>query len=98
MLLFVFIYPTGRIRVCKIRFVSTGEKRVKPCLVSLRETWKVEILNVTFAHRIGGNRELSRESSNKDRLALKQRFRLQIGNLKQQFAIGNAILTVFGPH
>ena len=28
-----FIYPTGRIRVCKIRFVSTGENRRKPCLV-----------------------------------------------------------------
>ena len=28
-----FIYPTGRIRVCKIRFVSTGENRGKPCLV-----------------------------------------------------------------
>ena len=28
-----FIYPTGQIRVCKIRFVSTGENREKPCLV-----------------------------------------------------------------
>ena len=28
-----FIYPTGRIRVCKIRFVSTGENHGKPCLV-----------------------------------------------------------------
>ena len=28
-----FIYPTGRKRVCKIRFVSTGENRGKPCLV-----------------------------------------------------------------
>ena len=26
-----FIYPTGRIRVCKIRFVSTGENRRKSC-------------------------------------------------------------------
>ena len=25
------IYPTGRIRVCKIKFVSTGESRGKPC-------------------------------------------------------------------
>ena len=25
----IFIYPTGRIRVCKIRFVSTGENRAK---------------------------------------------------------------------
>ena len=29
----IFIYPTGWIRVCKIRFVSTGEYRGKPCLV-----------------------------------------------------------------
>ena len=29
----LFIYPTGRIRVCKIRFVSTGENCGKPCLV-----------------------------------------------------------------
>ena len=29
----IFIYPTGRIRVCKIRFVSTGENRGKSCLV-----------------------------------------------------------------
>ena len=28
-----FIYPTGRIRVFKIRFDSTGENRGKPCLV-----------------------------------------------------------------
>ena len=28
-----FIYPMGRIRVCKIRFVSTGETRGKPYLV-----------------------------------------------------------------
>ena len=28
-----FIYPTGRIRVCKVRFVSTGENRGGPCLV-----------------------------------------------------------------
>ena len=28
-----FIRPTGRIRVCKIRFVSTGENRGQPCLV-----------------------------------------------------------------
>ena len=27
------IYPTGRIRVCKIRFASTGKNRGKPCLV-----------------------------------------------------------------
>ena len=33
MSLFVFIYPTGLIRVCKIRFVSTGENRGKPCLI-----------------------------------------------------------------
>ena len=32
-LLFVFIYPMGRIRVCKIRFVSTGENSTNPCLV-----------------------------------------------------------------
>ena len=24
---YLFIYPTGRIRVCKMRFVSTGENR-----------------------------------------------------------------------
>ena len=38
LLLFVFfIYPTGRIRVCKIRFVSTGENCRKPCLVCKNE-------------------------------------------------------------
>ena len=32
-LLFLFIYPTGRIRVCKIRFVSTGENLIcKKCI------------------------------------------------------------------
>ena len=46
-------------------------------------------------HRIGGSRELSRESSNADRYALKQRFRLQIGDLKWQFAIENAIFNHF---
>ena len=35
---FFFIYPTGRIRVCKIRFVSTGENRGKPCLVCKTNT------------------------------------------------------------
>ena len=29
----IFIHATGRIRVCKIRFVSTGENLWKPCLV-----------------------------------------------------------------
>ena len=29
----IFIYSAGRIMVCKIRFVSTGENRRKPCLV-----------------------------------------------------------------
>ena len=28
-----FIFPKGRIRVCKIKFVSTGENRGKPCPV-----------------------------------------------------------------
>ena len=28
-----FIYPMGRIRICKTRFVSTSENRGKPCLV-----------------------------------------------------------------
>ena len=27
------LYPRGQIRVCKIRFVSTGQNRGKPCLV-----------------------------------------------------------------
>ena len=30
---YLFIYPTGRIRVCKIRFVNTGENLGKPCPV-----------------------------------------------------------------
>ena len=34
----IFIYPTGRIRVCKIRFVNTGENRGKPCLVCKKLT------------------------------------------------------------
>ena len=29
----IFIYPTGRIRVCMIRFISTGKNRGKLCLV-----------------------------------------------------------------
>ena len=29
----IFIYPTSRIRVCKIRFVRTGKNHRKPCLV-----------------------------------------------------------------
>ena len=28
-----FIYPMGRIRICKIRFVRTGENRENPCPV-----------------------------------------------------------------
>ena len=28
-----FIYPTSQIRVCTIRFVSTGKNRGNPCLV-----------------------------------------------------------------
>ena len=34
----IFIYPTGRIRVCKIRFVSTGKNHGKPCLVCKKRT------------------------------------------------------------
>ena len=30
---FFFIIPTGQIRVCKIRFVSPGKNRGKPCPV-----------------------------------------------------------------
>ena len=33
-----FIYPTGRIWVCKIRFVSTGENRENPCPVCKKTT------------------------------------------------------------
>ena len=33
-----FIYPTGWVRVCKIRFVSTGENLGKPSLVCKKET------------------------------------------------------------
>ena len=32
-----FIHPTGRIRVCKVRFIRTGENRGKPCLVCKRK-------------------------------------------------------------
>ena len=38
-LFFIFIYPTGRIRVCNIRFVSSGENRGKPCLVCNQGPW-----------------------------------------------------------
>ena len=45
------ICPTGRIKVCKIRFVSTGENRGKPCLVckkkfclASRTRYKVDIV------------------------------------------------------
>ena len=34
-----FIRPRGRIRLCKIRFVSTGEIRGKPCLVCKKSTF-----------------------------------------------------------
>ena len=34
------IYPTGRIRACKIRFVSTGENRRKPCLVCKKKLYR----------------------------------------------------------
>ena len=40
-----FIYPTGRIRVCKIRFVSTAENRGKPCGVCNK---KVPIHEIVF--------------------------------------------------
>ena len=29
----IVIYATGQIRICKIRFVHTGDNRRKPCLV-----------------------------------------------------------------
>ena len=32
----IFICPTSRIRVCEIRFVSTGEKCGKPCNAYMR--------------------------------------------------------------
>ena len=42
-----FIYPTGRIRVRKIRFVSTGENRGKPCLVCKKSISYIHILNIS---------------------------------------------------
>ena len=43
MLLFVIIYPMGRIfRVCKIIFFSTGENRGKPRLVCKKRLGKAE--------------------------------------------------------
>ena len=44
-----FIYPTGRIRVCKIRFVSTGENRGKPCLVC-KKTQSIVLGNYRVMH------------------------------------------------
>ena len=38
-----FIYPMGRIRVCKIRFVSTGENRRKPCLVCKKASYYLQM-------------------------------------------------------
>ena len=42
-----FVYPTGRIKVCKIRFVCTGENCGKNCLVCMKnktalwaQSWK----------------------------------------------------------
>ena len=37
-----FIYPMGRIWVCKIRFVNTGENRRKPCLVCKKKSSLIE--------------------------------------------------------
>ena len=34
-----FICSTGRTRVCKIRFVSTGDNPGKPCLVCKKKKW-----------------------------------------------------------
>ena len=46
-----FIYPMGRISVCKIKFVSTGENRGKPCRVckkrSLSQSEVITMLNRT---------------------------------------------------
>ena len=52
----------------------------------------MNISQSTKSHRMADNRKLSRESSNADRSALKQRFRLQTGNLKRQFAIEKTVL------
>ena len=41
---FDFIYPTGRIRACKIRFVSTDENLGKPCLVCISNLSSPRIL------------------------------------------------------
>ena len=46
--LFVFIYPTGRIRVYKIKFVSTGANCGKPCLVCKKESLRQEVLIVKY--------------------------------------------------
>ena len=40
LLIVFFIYPMGPIRVCKIRFVSTGENCGKPCLVCKKHVSK----------------------------------------------------------
>ena len=44
----LFIYPTGRIRVCKKRFVSTGENREKPFLAYRTHPWKILIFYHTL--------------------------------------------------
>ena len=40
----IFICPTGWIRVCQIRFVSTGENCGNPCLVCKKRRWQARIL------------------------------------------------------
>ena len=44
-----FIYPTGWIRVCKIRFVSTGENSGKPCLVCKNRSSNIYICSIKIS-------------------------------------------------
>ena len=50
-----FIYPTGWIRVCKIRsFVSTGENdpnRGKPCMVCKKDRFSATLLTLKNTYR-----------------------------------------------
>ena len=66
----LFIYPTGQIRVCKIRFVSTGENRGEACLVRKKklspswrsETWIQETLFTEYATVTEGSPDQGRQN------------------------------------
>ena len=60
-LLFFFIYFTGGIRVCKIRFVSTGENRGKPCLVCKKNRFSHDVAHIWLLYYASHSEKKSSE-------------------------------------